>query len=1367
MSGTHYDFEINYLDPDALVDNDAKQINVREGAVSGPKLVPVIAVIDVTAGSDGNVADIYYSAKWGEYESAEYFKNFEIGKTFCTTNCPAFLFSNYLKSNSSGEDYKTISDEDTPTLFIGDDYTLKTVVQNLTAEDVGEVKMQISQNSAINRVLFDGNSLIQKSLSLAPVAESQVVETKIKTLSTISSLRINQLLAKYVGATDLLANYLGTSNEIRVKVLTKDKIKLQLSPSSIYSGSEYPLFVIKLLNATDNKPVDGYWSVEQISGTGFNEITGKTDVNGVATIQLSALNLVKGDKLLFTGYSSGLADGNVIITVTDRVATEEPAEVECLSVNKDSMNLLSGNSASFTINSDCAEDRLVYLHTDQYVSPKQFTVTAGGSQTVSVTGTTRDGIIGAYPLQVLSINGSSYSEVAFVDIIVSDSGCFSIDNPIIDLTTGEIHEGTITNNCFSGRNDNFYPQVDISTNSVALAYSKPGNPSELKFSPVVTGTALEIATYCYMWSNVLGQYKKGDGCNPNVDDYIPTEAIYTDVMMDLCKDMYDKISDMQKNNIVKEEPDLNIEEYVNIVTGKTDSIYSDTVSETGSTTGIIDDANLSADAKVNKASFEGEGSEEIEQTGNWLDAIIDPPEGFEFTYSPVQIGNSKLGAVDCHEADHHIEWIAAPRPPNYGTCAYGDYCWTGGMEKHAALAQVIKSHNRGYSQITALGPAVDDVVGGLNGILYTKGRDLSFWDGLFRSWISTTTDLYVQSDYIRVNSFEQERIEVWTDEVTMGTNEGVVYDLGPYDATPTPQWMNESKVFGIDAGDTEIKQNALVTAGGAWGSGFIPPEYGASKATNGYPVDSAESPYVEYDSSGMIKYKLDTSTFPEGVEGFLYNGHVYAVYNGTPEISSPDISISVSNNNLQGIEYALVKVQDWTSGVVEEKTIQVKLSGTPNNCYLPDGTTGFTGKEYSPRLLFNWDWGNIAYNQCDYDNSNYTYCDGTQFSMELLQKIKMIGDSIASNNQTQTAQLSSFYAYLIKDNYSQQFLEDFKNYYSGGFADTPTWFNSAGGTTGYDQFITDNKISFNGGELQYGGLYQVSIEVAKEDESESSIISGNGTNATITITIRPYQKAKNYNPFYETPFDGDVSDNGVRSNYGASVSGSELKLNGETVATTYATAGTEVAHETANSLSSLNDGIILHYTSASNTIQFNPSQPTPVVMKIDGTASGNVSAGYTIVGTGSSSAPNKIWRLIGSTIGQKTCNDFENQSKTSYTDIGTGATKTLNWAGTSTGTIELATTFFTPKSSANSITPKDSTTILKSKQSLMNASSVLLNNFDASGQTDYDTLKGVFNMLEDSKVCMSKNSEDELKIWWNPDYLDEQIDNIDTDTPAC
>jgi hypothetical protein len=1369
MSQAHNTFEINYLNENVLVNENAKQINVIHEETTGPKIIPIILTIDVDENADGQITNIYYQAKWGNETSLEYFKEFEIGKTLCTTNCPTFLFNNKIKWNTAGENYKTISDEDIQTLYIEDEYTLKTTVQNLTDEDFEQLEIYTTQNSTTDRVLFDGNSTTTKQLTLGPLTESQPIETQIEAISSISLLKIRENLMKYVGATDLLDKYPGKQNEIRVKVSTKDRVKIEINPTIIYAGSKYPMFVIKMTNDTLKQPLQGNWRIEKQGENGlFNNMFGQTDENGLAIVQLDAMNLSENDKLIFIGNSSGMIEGKLEKTIKSRTPTPEPEIIECLTTTTERLNLNLGATETFTINSNCEEERLVIIHTDQQTTPKQFQIQPGENKTITITGTARNNILGAYPLQVLSINGSRYTQVAFIDVIVTDiDSCFQLDEAIYNFVNQTEINSIVTNTCFAGRKDIYYPKANINTNSVALAYNKNGVPAEITLNPIVYGSAIESIIYGQIKADVAYVFEIGGDRNPFDVPTRANEIYFEEEVIKKCEEyLYDG------EFTPKPSPINEIESNIPIIPTYESS---QPISDTGESASIVpeDEEIISTkEKKINNIEFsriDGSGisipsSSEI-NTGDWGtfgEGEVDSSGGhgtiqyaFDF-WSDLQ-GGAGLGAPRPPELEHNLgtgtTWTIN-RPQ-----------WTGGGESHVLNFEVAQADNCSPCNINAMNYLGDGQFFAefeVNGSSYSK---LLSGGKIWRD-IKRVAKLKTQMETARVVEFLKEQRKEWTGKATITPTEGVIFDLGRYSATPSPKWTNETTGHGYTPGEQWYIEgsNSLYQLACVIPNGFVDPErHGYSDGQN-WEIRNPNNPLVEYDPSGNVMYWIPEDAIPNGVEMWLNNGRVYAKYHGTSQENSADINMSITKRNVAGTEYAIITISDWTGTEIKEQAFQVKIKGPLNNCYHSDGTEGFTGSEFSPRLLFNWNWSNIQKNQCDYENPNYTYCDATQFTVELFKKIKYIDELLKTGRKELIGTETSFYSYLIKDNYSQQFLEDFKQHYFSELFSTDPAFITTGSNIGYDTFITNNKIIFEGAELQYGGLHQVSISLEFEEESINSLIYQGQPNAIIKVKFIPYQRANNYNPFYETPFNGKIGING-RNNYGTSIIGPELKLNSETNIEQINGSLKTINHTTTNSLNSLNTGTILNYTI--DNIQFNPAQPTPIVMKIDGTNNGTTNATYTITGTGASDAPNKNWELIGSTIGGQSCKDFEDQSKANYTDVGSGPTKTISWTGNKKGIIELATTYFTPKLTNNTIEPASATTILKSKTNLMNAENVMLNNYFSQGINDYDTLEGLFKLLDQQKVCMSQNSEEQLIIWWNPEYLKQEIVKINTETPSC
>ena len=454
----------------------------------------------------------------------------------------------------------------------------------------------------------------------------------------------------------------------------------------------------------------------------------------------------------------------------------------------------------------------------------------------------------------------------------------------------------------------------------------------------------------------------------------------------------------------------------------------------------------------------------------------------------------------------------------------------------------------------------------------------------------------------------------------------------------------------------------------------------------------------------------------------------------------------------------------------ETKAFQVKLKGNPSSCYALDGTPGYTGASVVPKLKFDWAWDNISSDQCSSDNPNYTYCDATQFTTSLFKRIAEIQTLMNNGRYESIPAKTAFYAYLIKDNYSPNFTTDFGNYYANQ-AFSPTLFQDPR----YPKILTENKLSFTnraadgtlGGAMPYGGLYRVEINLGLTGASNSLFDASGSLYSPITVTFAPEQKAQNYNPFYETPFDGEVGLlNGAvtRTNYGTSISGGDLALNSAGIkAAGYTGAVTTLGLDTSANLSTLAQRNVLVYDATAKMLRFYPSQPTPVIMNVTGTGAGTTAAyNYKTGNNPEASAPNQEWRMVSSTMGSAKCEDFDGQQKTIFTDSGT-STKSIKWNGNGKGTVGLATMFFTANASDHTLTPTSANpvTLTSFPRLVTGSTNVLLKNYDYPTSPNYNTaytkLQGVFDMISNETLCMSQSSESTMKVWWNSAYLDNLL----------
>ncbi|MFA5126315.1 MAG: hypothetical protein WC462_04930 [archaeon] len=1514
-------------------DSEAKQANVLLNNQTGLKIIPIIVEVNTDENAGGQVK-ITFQAKNGNYTSLKYSKEFEIGKTFCMgADCPALLFSNYLTSNGTRKPI----DDSVQSLQMESTYTLITTLENLTDELIGDANITLSiEKSGQDKFLFSGD----KNTATQQVKINPLSTTQEKSFSVVpkkaayGASKIYEKAEKKEGTTDLLKDYKGNNEYVRFEVKSKNDLNMVIvatdTINTIYEKSEYPVFLIKVISTDPltrtKKNSKANWSAT-INGQSFNcrpsgSCSGQTDANGLQTISFDASNIVAGTIIHFVAVDeNNSTPATLDINVSKPFPTEQTLVPECLMVKVAGTNIKNiefptillnvGSKGSFTIESTCEEDRLVAINSDIGTVPKQFTLKAGESQAIQVDGTStvqaRNGMLGAYPLQVIGIKAGAYSQVGFIDIIMNDENSpFVLDKFIFDFRRVDKISAKVTNKTFAGRKDNYYPKMDISTNSVALNYSKPGIPEIVNFSTKITGMAME--------SYIVGFGKSDRGYMLTEEDMVtaepktPKEFNFTDDLTAMCEEFKTPPEVTQRPEPDMPETDLNA--FYSLPQAIKNKIVSQIIPVEGKITDVNSDANLSniQPQKEKKLSFFGWGPF---TTDNLFGAISDctPLNGTSASGcvgggvdrllggdsdSEDDTGSSDGNVGECEDATAILEKVSTIKEENeftdngapeegedgeelvgpiYNTRLYTDQlgsidpsgmcefpdCGETGLLRYVGdgiylyynfitydlngartwpdekidspgFAEALlnrssstfatrnsklqtkfkvleactdgESHDAVYfsSHVSMVNYGLFDVQG--------KNTPCGFL-GLSQCWENGCLDLQVD-----LSSAEDQiirRAKIWTKDFNIVPIEGKVYDLGKYDANPVPEWTNHEMAME----DTEEIGASLYTKGCGYPRGFVSPDYVAEvdapmaqmMETAPFEVPDPNSPFIEYDSTGLIWYELYPADIPQGFRMFIKKGHVYAEYIGNmkwvcnvwaqcwieqlpPDVDGPDINFTLTKVNLMGTEYAIITVQDWVSGTEkQQKIFQVKLVGNPTNCYTNEGVAGFTGKEFVPKLLFNWDWNAISYDQCDSLNDNYTYCDATQFTTSLFKRINKIQDlKLVGNKDQEIPQLTGFYAYLIKDNYSQGFLQDYDDYYSSS-PFTSTMFNTVGTIKGYDQFITnksngENRIKFkirtgettqDKGELPYGGLYRVEIGIDYDNENIQSLFDNNAPNASITITFTPVTSAKNYNAFYETPFDGEVGKKGeefIRDNYGVSIGATEgMKLNSaNTKAYQYSNPFINVNYRTSSSLSDLDSQIVLNYNNGSKTLRFNPSQPTPVMMTITSDG-GPVNTGYKIGGFDSETSISKKWKLVSSTIGKKECLDFSGNKERVFNDVAVaGGNRLLSWSdGVKKGTISMLTTFFTPKvvnvSDVTTLTPAEEKTKLAttpSVPSLTSGSTIILKYLDDSGVTDYDTLQGMFDRVANGQMCMSQNSENTLQIWWNPDYINSLAEDMNS-----
>jgi hypothetical protein len=1452
---------------DDLVDVRGKQLGAFFGA-SQKVSVPIIVKLVVDENVSGSFKILFRSNAGGD--SLEYFKEFVIGERFCFegVNCPVFMFSNFVRNNVSGVTVPLVENH---VVFLEDDYSVVSRVHNLSDQDFGGTNFVFNvPKSKLRYATFGGDAnSVSRDVVLGPLGVSGLVEVDLDFVLPTRGFLFKQTIEDQTSA-GLFRNYVGNGESVGLVIKNKNVLALDVSPRRIDKEVVYPMFLVKTRFTSSSAGVSAFWKAEKVVGGQSSLLySGETDGNGLQRVSFSSLNLDAGDVVLFTVWdNNGSIEGTKEVIVTDPFPPAVGVAPSCLGIWHNTEQVLvndfvvSGNvgdSKDFVIKSDCDFNVEVSFVSDLSLSVLDLVVPALGQSSFSVVGNPLGGVLGVYPVEFFS-NEFGVRKLLNVDFVLSDSNsCFDLEQAVFDLrTVGEL-SSKVTNKCVSGRLNNFYPKMNLGTESTYVNFDKPGNPRYIDFNTTVIGSGLEGYFQSTVGATII-RFEQHDICSH--DDPRATFYNYpaSSVSGLVCQEVHEAVKTAHSyagDTTPMPEPDLNINN-PRVALGRmprpSDWASAPSMDSYGSTTGTVQSATtLSNTYKTTYPYFPRTG--DFGQSGG-IGSVEDIPlnmrteltEGGGFdrtcdtgdTYcinKPYLSGNKAyyVGWPIYFTANGISEGRATsgrvlPADPRYGLAMFNgrnyissneqqyDYAsserwyenaplWLGLEEAGSGCYKVTSSSGNGnhktskFTEYKYLG----------NGISYLEWYlhgDQSYTDS--GSICHQNTAVFqAQFETTRGSELLFERKAKWTQEVRLNTVEGIVENLGTYsEATPVTQleditassdgygewsgyagtkvyyftgaahpngmvdlqrafFVSGSGAYGCVVGDTVCEQQ--MQADETWFSfpGNCPTGNESVCSFQQFIIRPPEDPLVEYSNDGKIMYYIPQDTIPGYVEGnpevrtFLRDGRYYAEYIGVPEIAGNNIDFNLIKNDLLGDEYAILEVSDWISDDdVETQKFRIKLKGQEHLCFNGDDE-GYTGSDFIPRINYDWEWSAISLDECDSENGGYAYCDGTQFTASLFKKLNGIQNLLKAGHITSVPQKTTFYSYLIKDNYNSSFLADFKSFYANTFAEAEVNYLEL------FKFIEDDGLVFKvnrGSEtvLPYGGLFRVEIDINFVDESVMSLFDGGEINALIVVNLSQVYKAPNYNVLFEMPFDGLLG-SGERDGYGLSVSGETIKIDSGFSTSEYTNALTEYEATTSTNSNLLNNEIVLILDSVTNKIVFMPSQPTPVLLKVDNDSFSNLSVGYKLDGVTGITNPSKEWKLVGSNMGGSQCADFSGLSKTIFEDVpSSGNVNSLSWVDPNVGRIILASVFFTPKGSGTTtIVPTNlDKSGVKSFGYLNNPPKAFLNNFESQDIVDFDTLSWVFDGVATEKMCISKDTNEFLKIWWNQEYLNQLIDDV-------
>ena len=354
----------------------------------------------------------------------------------------------------------------------------------------------------------------------------------------------------------------------------------------------------------------------------------------------------------------------------------------------------------------------------------------------------------------------------------------------------------------------------------------------------------------------------------------------------------------------------------------------------------------------------------------------------------------------------------------------------------------------------------------------------------------------------------------------------------------------------------------LDTSFGVQTKHFSASEHGTGIVTfeEGNKVLGTYTPSLNVPEMGLVNYELTNiqMTYPvdSGYSNASYLGPDSSISDGTTviSVSSDSGEVVASTTAYKEVAGASNFVDDAVLLWEWRERYMVKVfAGLEDACYGKNGRVGFSGEDVAPKLNYHWNWSAeeevIAINACQANNPDYIYCDATQFTIMLLQRLhrlQEIADTAdnLSDYVDEIDELVHFEAYLMYDSFNDSFREDFVSYMATEYL-TPTWYAQEM----WDDYLdpANNALRFNADDtkvpdLSGPGLYTINLGFEFPAGTMYSFNDGSAIIANITVDMNLMRGPTYDNPFYYLPIDAmlgynDVTEKLEREGYGTAFTG--------------------------------------------------------------------------------------------------------------------------------------------------------------------------------------------------------------------------------------
>lgn len=551
----------------------------------------------------------------------------------------------------------------------------------------------------------------------------------------------------------------------------------------------------------------------------------------------------------------------------------------------------------------------------------------------------------------------------------------------------------------------------------------------------------------------------------------------------------------------------------------------------------------------------------------------------------------------------------------------------------------------------------------------------------------------------------------------------------------------------------------------------------------------------------------DTSFIIPAHESFIVPAKIIASHPSSSFVSSELILNVIYSAVNSPISTSFEKSSDVSSeffvsrALFGEEKFNVELSGGLNNfCLRSDGVVGFTGSGNRPKVYYDWAFSSVGFFDagaeqsdsilfsCDSRMGNAVYCDQTQFLISLFKRFDAANNYFIKQDFVSPSVLFEFDTYLMDSHISSDFLSDFSEFYVSSVFEGAPFFVSD--SSPWYLYLDQDKIEFSVNDFD-AGLYHVVVNFIPDDsQSEHTFFIDSLPVGSFDVQLSKIRNPSIDFPVYHLPFNGHV---GVDSSDGRSDYGIRVSVSDQIVLSSLDNSSYSVFlndfDSGANSISASyedsydylnrsNRGNVLSF--AGNEIVFSPSGFAPIVLDFSST-DGKAFVFYYLKLNDELVLVDEeqyfsLWSSFGGNVSLPSTSPEINSCRTFSGDA--SFYRMPDYSPPSTicdSDFDLRGFYFDPALSGKNLfetvfyVPFNQEMVLYSvcgtEFSFVNVfSNTSISSPNSSLPLNYFnegvfSIQSVFDLVDDSKVCVSFDEDSKLDFWWNPTYVSSMFDS--------